>query len=180
MSSGNFGFEMEFPIEEMPFYYLNSGGDGICYAENGRYSAHILLSESAHPTYITYKDKNYDLGCVHGDDYKKLLPEEALEYIRTHDDWLCGKDFPFTDYSMANDPELMIYDKRRECYIQGACFNDIAVELDWDERKITEEDFRAFMGFVLEHPHALEDIQDRVDITGWANGTPEWLEGTES
>lgn len=163
-------FEMTTPMEDMLFYKINSGGDEICRAENDRYEAIILLSESASPTYITYKGKDYDLCCVHGDDYKELLPKKAIEYIKKYDDWLCGKDSPFSDYSLGNDPDLIIYNKKFDQYIPGIYGDDLAAELDWDERKITEEDFRTFMKFVLEHPHAFEDAEDRVDITGWANG----------
>lgn len=50
-------FDMYAPMEETPFYYLNSGGEEICCAENDRYVAKIVLCESASPAYITYKGK---------------------------------------------------------------------------------------------------------------------------
>lgn len=177
MKKDKFDFDMVLPMEDMLFYYVNSGGDVICEAENERYVAKIILCESADPTYITYKGKEYDLCCVHGDDYKELFPKEAQEYIRNHDDWLCGKDSPFTDYSLGNDPDLVIYDKKLDKFVSSAAFGDrLAAEVEWNERKITEEDFRAFMKFVLEHPHAFEEEDSRIDITGWTDGYEEaWL-----
>lgn len=168
-------FEMTTPMEEMPFYCLNSGGDEICFAENERYVAKIVLCESASPTYITYKGKQYDLECVHGDDYKKLFPQEALEYIRTHEYWLDSQDFG--DWSLGNDPDLMIYDKELDDWVQSECHGDVAAEIEWDDKKITEEDFRAFMKFALDHPLAFKDDDNRFDITGWADGNKEkWFE----
>ena len=177
MKNNEFDFDMVLPMEDMPFYYVNSGGDVICEAENERYVAKIVLCESADPTYITYKGKDYDLCCVHGNGYKELLPKEAQDYIREHDDWLCGKDSPFTDYSLGNDPDLVISDKELDEFVSSPFGGKrIAAEVEWDEKKITEDDFRAFMKFVLEHPHALEREDYRIDITGWADGHEEiWL-----
>lgn len=176
MKKSKFDFNMVLPMEDMLFYYVNSGGDIICEAENERYVAKIILSESADPTYITYKGKEYDLCCIHGDGYKKLFPKEAQDYILRHDDWLCGKDSPFTDYSLGNDPDLVIYDKKLDEFVSSAFGNSLAAKVKWNEREITEEDFRAFMKFALEHSHAFEEEDSRIDITGWTNGYEEaWL-----
>lgn len=36
MKNNEFDFDMVLPMEDMPFYYVNSGGDVICEAENER------------------------------------------------------------------------------------------------------------------------------------------------
>lgn len=77
----------------------------------------------------------------------------------------------------SDDPDLFIYDKKLHAYVRSAYFDETAAELNWEPGKLTREDLRSFLEFMLEYPHALEDAEDRVDITGWANGdsAKDWL-----
>ena len=74
------------------------------------------------------------------------------------------------------DNDLIIRDKKYDICVPGF-MGDLTAELEWNKETTTEKDFRAFLKFAVEHPHAFEDAEDRVDITGWANGdsAKDWL-----
>lgn len=66
------------------------------------------------------------------------------------------------------EPALYIFDKIRQQYIDGYEEDTPTAEIDFDQDKVTENDFRAFMEYALYNPDSFHQCEDPVDVTGWA------------
>lgn len=168
-ADNNFDFELNLPMEDIMFYDFNGGYECLCRAENNRYIAvmQCVPTWDNDGYYIVFNGKRYDLDDITYDNFKEKLPKELIDYVRQRGSYDVCDGKRVEDFSLP-DIDFYLYDTYNDKKVVPGYDDGLTAEIDFNDNEITEEDFSSFMRFAMEHPHAFEKVEDRLDITGWA------------